>query len=217
MTIQVPSLSMKKSLAEAVAFYHKNLEGDADLYLKNRSISKEAQDYFQLGCVKDPLPGHERMQGRLVIPYITQTGPVQIRFRAIPDDGIPGNPESSPKYMSEIDAKTTLFNVRSLSRQENFGVICEGEIDTITAAMSGLIAVGVPGANAWNPLFARALRYRKWFILADNDDKGAGIEFAEKVKSSMYGSKIILMPPGYDVNSFVIENGIDALREKVGV
>lgn len=207
---------MRKSLEEAAAYYQAQRQGSvADLYLTNRAITSEVQDSFRLGYVGDPLPGHENVQGRLAIPYITQTGVVQIRFRAIPDNGIVGNPEDSPKYKSEFESQATLYNVIALQKPEAITVITEGEIDCITASMAGFVSIGVPGANAWKSLFSRALRYRKIFVMADNDDKGAGMKFAETVKASLYGAKIIVMPEGYDVNSFVMKYGIEALKEKV--
>ena len=59
------------------------------------------------------------------------------------------------------------------------------------------------------------LRYRKVYILADNDDKGAGLNFAKTVKADIYGAKIILMPDGYDVNRYVTDVGIDSLKGKI--
>lgn len=209
---------MRRSLEEATAHYQRQLpQSVADLYLTNRAITREIQDSFRLGYVGDPILGHENVVGRLAIPYITRTGVVQLRFRSIPDDGIPGNPEDSPKYKSEFESQATLFNVMDLARNENTVLITEGEIDCMTAHMAGFPSIGLPGANAWKPLFSRVLRYRKIFILADNDDKGAGIKFAETVKGSLYGAKIVLMPEGHDVNSFVMEYGIDKLREKIGL
>ena len=123
LTITLPSKSMRASLEKSVAHYENKLNSGSDLsvlaveYLKLRGITKEVAQYFKLGLVEDPIPesGHDFQIGRLAIPYITQTGIVQIRFRALPYDGIPGNPEPSPKIKSEAGAGTTMFNVRSLT------------------------------------------------------------------------------------------------------
>lgn len=188
-------------------------------YLKARGITKETVERFRLGLVHDPLPdaGHDFMMSRLSIPYITITGIVQIRFRAVPYDGIPGNPEPSPKMLSEPGAKTTLYNVSALHPDNSTIYICEGEADTWTAHQAGLPAIGVPGARAWRNVFAKALKFRKAVILADNDDHGEGLEFAQKVQSDLSGARIVLMEKGMDVNSFVQEHGEQALREKVGL
>ena len=224
MTLMVPSNATKKLLDQACQIYEKAIvESVAEKYLSNRGITKQAMSYFRLGYVPhdvDPFPGHEFLGGRLVIPYITPTGIVQMRFRAIPDGGIVGNPEDSPKYKSEVGAAVTLFNTRDLFANSGIVAITEGEIDAITAHMAGIPSIGIPGATNWSKnsrIFSRAFRYRKVVILADNDDKGEGRKFAEEVQKSVKGSKIIMMDEGYDVNKFVQENGIQALRDKVGL
>lgn len=223
MTITLPSKSMRESLAKSVAHYQEQLNSEngrlAISYLKARGITKEVADYFQLGLVNDVLPesGHDFQKGRISIPYITQTGIVQIRFRALPFDGVPGNPEPSPKMKSEAGAGTTMYNVTALNGVGGLLAVCEGEFDTMTAHMAGIPAIGIPGAQAWQSLFSLALKFRKVAILADNDDHGEGMKFAERVQADVRGARIILMPEGHDVNSFVVENGIDALRQKVGL
>lgn len=192
----------------------------AEKYLLNRGITKEAMTYFRLGFVgSDPFPGHEFKENRLAIPYITPTGIVQIRFRAIPVDGVPGNPEDSPKVLSLANSGTMLYNTRDMLLDNPVVAICEGELDTVTAHMAGIPAVGIPGAKAWEKLrnVKRAFRFRKVVILADNDDKGDGRKLAEEIQADIRGARIVLMDEGHDVNSYVKENGLDALKAKVGI
>lgn len=212
---------MKKSLEEACQIYESRLPGSvAEKYLSNRGITSEVQSYFRLGFVgSDPFPGHEFKENRLAIPYITPTGITQIRFRAIPEDGVPGNPEPSPKMLSIANAGTMMYNTRDLLIDTDMVAICEGEPDTWTAHMAGIPAVGIPGAQAWEKIkvIARAFRFRKVVILADNDDKGDGLKLAEQVQQAIRGSRIILMPEGHDVNSFAQSEGLQALRNKIGI
>jgi DNA primase len=92
--------------------------------------------------------------------------------------------------------------------------ITEGELDAITATICGVDAVGVPGAQAWQPWFREPfLGYRNVFVLADGDD--AGMAFATKVASSLPNGKVIPMPNGEDVNSLVALKGKDALLERM--
>jgi DNA primase len=215
----VPSLSTKKFLDETSKTYEERLPGSvAEKYLLNRGITNEAMTYFRLGYVgSDPSPGHEFMERRLSIPYITPTGIVQIRFRAIPEDGIPGNPEVSPKMLSVANSGTMLYNTRDLLDSNPTVAICEGEPDTWSARMLGIPAVGIPGAKAWEKIknVRRAFRFRKVIILADNDDKGEGLELAQTIQADIRNARIILMPEGHDVNSFVRDNGLDALKSMI--
>ncbi len=188
-------------------------------YLKLRGITKDTATYFRLGLVKDPLPesGHDFMTGRLAIPYITPMGIVQMRFRAIPYDGIPGNPEPSPKMMGEAGNANTLYNVTALNPLNQSIYVCEGESDTWSSHQAGLPTIGIPGARAWKTVFAKALKFRRVTVLADNDDHGEGLEFAQKVQADVRGTRIVLMEKGYDVNGFVREHGEQALRDKIGI
>lgn len=224
MTIQIPSSNTKKLLEEAVSHYEKELHSGSDLsvtainYLKARGITKDTATYFRLGLVENPLPesGHDFQKGRLAIPYMTPTGIVQVRFRAIPYDGVPGNPEPSPKMKSEAGAGMTMYNVSAFMQTEGMIAICEGEFDTMTAVQAGINAIGIPGANAWQRLYGRAFKFRKVVILADNDDHGEGLKFAETVQADIRGSRIVLIDSGHDVNSYVAAFGEHALRLKVG-
>jgi DNA primase len=131
-----------------------------------------------------------------------------------------------------------MFNTPALDVPSPFFVICEGEMDTMTAAQAGLPAVGVPGVENWQPFFARCFKgYDDVFVLADGDlpkkrpscrkckDAGhpecqghrAGLELANKIASHVPQARTVMMPEGYDVNSFVLENGPDALRARIGV
>jgi DNA primase len=210
----------EKTLAHYEEKLHNSEEGrTAATYLKARGITKETAVYFRLGLVNDPPSeaGHDFMTGRLAIPYITPTGIVQMRFRAIPSEGIPGNPEPSPKMMSEPGAKTTIYNVAALNPNNTTLYLTEGESDTWSAHQAGLPCIGIPGARAWRSVFANALKFRTVVVLADNDDHGEGLEFAQKVQSDVRGTRIVLMDKGYDVNKTLIEHGPEGLRKKVGL
>jgi DNA primase len=114
-------------------------------------------------------------------------------------------------------ATSRIYNPLAIARQEMFIVICEGEMDTITAHMAGLPAVGIPGVMHWKNWYWRVFRYRRVAVLADNDDSGEGQRFAETVVNSIPSATVIAMPEGHDVNSFVVQDGIEALRRRVGL
>jgi len=61
---------------------------------------------------------------RLAIPYITPSGVVDIRFRAM--NG------ADPKYMGMPGAKTSMFNAQVVLTASDYICVTEGEIDCIT-------------------------------------------------------------------------------------
>lgn len=209
----MPERNLRTFLDRATTTYYEALRNHprAVEYLRDeRGLSGDNVRFFRLGVVADPLPGHERYQGRIAIPYLTATGTVLMRFRALDDGG--------PKYLTETGADDArLFNPADLSRPEPFIAVCEGEIDAITAHQAGIPAVGVSGVSKWRPFFNRVFAgYAQKFVLADGDDAGQGVEFADKVAAKI-GGRVIPMPSGHDVNSYVKAEGPDALREMLEV
>lgn len=219
--MQKLSESHRQFLREAMEKYHASFPASAaEDYLASRGLNfpsiRQEVDNFKLGYVADPLPGHEMFRGFLAIPYLRrseshQGAVVSIRFRCIEDHEHKGH----GKYMTVAGDRPRLFNTLALLRKSATISITEGELDAITAQVCGLPAVGVPGAAAWQPWFREPfLGYREVFILSDGDD--AGMTFANTVASSLPNSKIIPMPPGEDVNSFVQKNTPHALVERAG-
>lgn len=188
-------------------------DSEAAEYLsKTRGLLAASARSFRLGVVDAPLPGHEVYKGMLAIPYLTQAGPVTIRFRRIDLD--PENPGDGPKYRSLPADPPRPYNVNALLHPSPVIAICEGEMDTITAEQSGIKAVGFPGVSTWRPKYARLFRgYDAVFVLADGDENGQGLQFAERIAEDVDGVRIIPMPTGCDVNKFVILNGPEALRK----
>lgn len=209
--MQKLSESQRAYLWEATTRYRESLPGSpAEEYLVSRGIP--AGTPFGLGYVAEPLPGHEMYRGCLSLPYLRWSqwrgwSVAAIRYRKL--DG------SNPKYMTEAGDKPRLYNTHALTRYSKDISITEGEIDAVTAELSGVPAVGVPGAQMWKPFFRELfMGYRNVNILADGDE--AGMDFARQVAKTLPNARIIPMPDGEDVNSLVLNKGKQALLERVG-
>ena len=206
-----PSNAEKKSLGRRVESYHHQLfepNGSdlLDYLIDARGILPETISQFQLGAVVNPEGGDEQALGKVAIPYITRSGPVALRFRRGPEG-------EGPKYWQPAGSNITIFNTFELVKHQRWIAVCEGEIDCITAVQAGIPAVGIPGANAWKDHYSALFEgYERVIILADNDDKGAGKEFAQKVANEVPDPKIITLPEGEDVNSFYVKHGATELR-----
>ena len=176
-------------------------------YLATRNLSVEEAQRFHLGVVKDALPGHEQYTSRLAIPYITPSGVVDIRFRAI------GN--ADPKYMGMPGAKTSMFNAQVVLTASDYICVTEGEIDCITMSVkTNHPAIGIPGANNWKPFYSKILDdFDTVIVLADGDS--AGMDFGKKVSRELGNVNIVQMPEGHDVNSIVMLEGAEFINERV--
>lgn len=200
------SRSQKELLEKATSHYSRSIHL-AEEYLAHRGLDLEVAREIRLGVVAEPLPGQEQFVNRLAIPYLTPTGPVDIRFRAM-------GPEE-PKYMGMPGTSTRLFNVRALHEAGDFIAICEGEIDAITLHYKcGIPAVGVPGANSWKPHYTRLLQdFETIYVFADGDQPGS--DFAKSLSKEMSNVIILQMPEAQDVNSMFLSYGMDYFKDKV--
>jgi DNA primase len=200
------SALQRESLTRAAKYYHSALH-EAEEYLAGRGITLEQAQKARLGVVLDPLTGHEAYAGRLSIPYLTRSGVVDLRFRALADE--------EPRYMGLSGATTRLYNVNAFFRATSYICICEGEIDTITLdTVCNLPAVGVPGVNNWKKHYTRLLAdFDNVFLFADGDN--AGSEFAKSLSRELSGLTVIHMPEGEDVNSMYRQEGPEYFTNKI--
>lgn len=208
MTYVKQSQLQKELLGRATSKYAENISLAGD-YLQSRGITKEAAHRARLGVVAEPEAGHEQYAGRLSIPYITKTGVVDLRFRAL-------NPAVEPKYMGMVGAETKMYNVLDIERAGDWIAVCEGELDTLTlSSLVGIPCIGVPGSNSWKKHYTRLLAdFERVFIFADGDEPGR--EFARGLSKELPAT-IISMGDGEDVNSCYVKYGADYIREKMGL
>ena len=201
------SSSQKNFLLQATQRYAAKIEL-AEEYLLSRQLSVEEARVFHLGVVEDPLPGHEAYVGRLAIPYITPSGVVDIRFRAMHNE--------DPKYMGLVGAKTTMFNTQACFVADRYICVTEGEFDCIMMSVKTMHpTIGIPGANNWKPHYAKILDdFETVIVLADGD--AAGLEFGKKISRELGNVNIVSMPEGEDVNSIMIKKGSDWIDERIG-
>lgn len=200
------STSQRNFLLQATQRYATAIE-KAEPYLLSRQLSVGEARVFHLGVVEDPLPGHEPYKGRLAIPYITPSGVVDIRFRALGND--------DPKYMGLVGAKTTMFNTQACFVADKYICVTEGEFDCIMMSSKTVHpTVGIPGANNWKPHYAKILDdFDIVIVLADGD--AAGLEFGKKISRELGNVNIVSMPEGEDVNSMMIKQGSDWIDERI--
>lgn len=199
--------SDKRKLYTAVQHYHSSVAVQAD-YLKGRGITGEVALKAKLGVVTDPLPGHEDYEGMLAIPYLTPSGPVDIRFRNLSGEG--------PKYLTQPGRKARLYNVQAVIDASDSLHITEGELDAlILTYRCGFPAVGIAGAAQWKPHYPRIFQdFQNLYVWGDGDS--AGREFAKHVAKET-GATIVHLPDGHDVTSLFTEQGVEGTASLIGL
>jgi len=180
-------------------------------WLEKRGISDETAESFRLGVVTNPIPGHERYEGWLSIPYLDYRDRVlKVRFRCLGEHGGKCKDFGHGKYIDLPHEVARVFNTKALHDPGEEVHICEGELDSVILTQAGLNAIALPGANQWRYHHTRMLAdYSKVYVWADADD--AGSQFASDVLSSMSRADQVRLPPGLDVNDYFLREGVDGL------
>jgi DNA primase len=208
--LQTLSAEQRRFFEQAATTYQNDLLGDtsAQAYLATRRISLADAGTFRLGVVRRPLPGHEALTGRLVIPYLTPAGVVNFSFRCLRKHDC--KESRCPKYLPIEGMERNLFNVLDLKKDSPFICVTEGELDALALSLAGLPAVGVPGVKNWKKHFSRCLEdFEVIYAIGDSDD--AGTKFNSFLARETR-ARPIRMPPGEDCNSLFVKGGADALR-----
>ena len=186
--------------------YHAEV-GAASNYLNSRGITQHSIDRFQLGYVTDS--DNTSIVGRLVIPYLTPAGPVQLKYRCIQEHDC--RERGHGKYIYDEGATQHLYNAQALLHTDRV-VVCEGELDVIAAEQAGVAAVGYPGTQTWekNRFWAYCFdSVSEIAVVADGDD--AGRKAAKRVAALLGDAvdaaiRVVYMPDGEDTNSFLLAN-----------
>lgn len=196
--------------------YAESLTEEAAAWLLARGITREVATGFQLGVAVSPEPGHENLRNRLTLPYITPSGVVAIKARALHGE--------EPKYTGLAGADLHLYNVMALHREGDFIAICEGELDALVMdSVVGIPSVGVPGVHAWKAHHYRVFAgYRRVFVVTDNDarddGRNPGQELQERIVKDLRDQAVVVTPPtGLDLNEWVTRDGPEAVRKACGL
>ena len=207
------STSQKRTLAGAAKAYNDQLATDAEAlaYLEARGLgSSRVIETLRFGVVRSPHPEHSQMVGRLSIPSIGPKGNVySIRFRCIEQHDC--KEEGCAKYMGLEGVDTRLYNAQALVAPTDYLLVTEGELDAATLVACGWPAVGVPGAQALKPHFARQVAgFSKVVLFADGDK--AGKDLASKFRRALPSQgRVILWGPGDDTNSVFVREGKEGI------
>ena len=204
------SVVQRRSLDRALTTYQKYLD-EAVAYLEGRGIDRAAALSAGLGVVRDPLPGHDHVIGRLAIPYLTPSGPVNYNFRCMKDHSCKDAGHS--KYVMWSGLEVNLYNVSVLDTAGQAIAVAEGEIDALSSTLAGIPCVGVSGATKWQDHWNNIFEdFSSVYVWQEGDD--AGKKFGDRVVSEVSAIRVVL-PQGQDVNSIWVASGAEALRARV--
>jgi hypothetical protein len=151
---------------------------------------------YQLGFVSRPLPGDERFQGMLAIPYLTPAGARGLKFRSLSAGG--------GKYAKHSGEKNRLYNAPAYFVAGNVIGLSEGEMDAIAATEHlGVPTLGVPGVEGWKKPWRQVfLDFSQVWVFGDGDTPGR--DFASEMCEAIGDrARIVQCPDHEDVSSMV--------------
>jgi DNA primase len=165
---------------------------------------------------------YDRFRNRVMFPICNDLGEV-IAFsgRVLAGDATEAKYVNSPETML-FTKGNVLFGLHKSKRaliDKNSAIVCEGQLDLITAFEAGVQNVIAPQGTAFTEKQARILkRYVEEVVLCFDSD-AAGQKAAERSLASLLDANLFVrvaeMPAGHDPDSLIREKGAEAFAERI--
>ena len=184
-------------------------------YLEGRGITEDTAVSARLGVVDEPIHGDSDAEyRRLVIPFLTRSGVVDIRYRCIRDHDCAE--DGCPKYLGRPGSSLRIYNVGSLVTAGDTICVTEGELDALILTQLGYDAVGLPGAESWKRHWHRLFEdFQRIIVFGDGDS--AGRRFIKKMMDEFPQTvEGMQLPDGEDVNSMFLAEGPEYFAKILG-
>lgn len=163
--------------------------------------------------------GHyDRFRNRVIFPVLTATGRVAgFGARAL-------RPEDTPKYLNSPDTPVfrkgnllfALPPARKAIRERRQALVVEGYLDAIRLHLIGLDHAVSTCGTALTPEQAQLLSRLECEVILVYDGDDAGIRAADRALDPLLAAglatRVLILPPGEDPDSYVKKEGAQALR-----
>ncbi len=165
---------------------------------------------------------YDRFRGRVMFPICNDTGEcIAFSGRILEADAKAAKYVNSPET-ALFTKGAVLFGLHRSKRaliEKNTAIVCEGQIDLITAFESGVQNVIAPQGTAFTSRQARILkRYVEEVVLCFDSDS-AGQKAAERSLPALLNEnlsvRVASLPDGEDPDSLIRSQGADAFRTRM--
>jgi DNA primase len=179
-----------------------------------------ASGLFSKGDEGDRL--YDRFRGRLMFPICNDTGEVIAFSGRVLNAG-----QSPAKYLNSPETilftkGAVLFGLHKSKRaliDRKQAIVCEGQVDLITAFEAGVQNVIAPQGTAFTDRQARILKRYVDEVMLCFDSDAAGEKAAERSLRQLMAEglqvRVVQMPPGEDPDSLIRREGADAFRSRI--
>ncbi len=164
----------------------------------------------------------DRFRHRLMFPITNELGEtIAFSGRILVDD------PKAPKYVNSPETPLftkgkVLFGLHKAKRallEAKFAIVCEGQIDLITAFEAGVQNVTAPQGTAFTDQQARLLKRQVEEVVLCFDADAAGQKAAESSLPALLEAnvsvRVATMPPGEDPDSLIRTQGAEAFKERI--
>lgn len=140
----------------------------------------------------------------LVFPYIYKGMPIFIKARCLLSKE-EAHCYQVPRFLNTGGPVPCLWNHDAVVKASRV-IICEGEIDALSAIMAEHIGVGLPGWSHWKDSFTQDFRGKEVFLALDSDPAGQKgvINIARRfMNAGLRCPRQFILPKGKDLNEFL--------------
>lgn len=139
----------------------------------------------------------------LVFPYIRAGRPVFIKTRCLlTKDEADGR--GITRFLNTSGRVPCLWNHDAIEGADRV-LICEGEIDALTAIQAGQVGVGLPGWSHWKDIWIGDFRGKDVVLVLDADDagqKGTRDIAGRFIRAGLPAPRQLILDKGKDLNDF---------------
>jgi len=208
--VELPVLDIpeiRKLYTSLTGKYHKGLTKAASDYLKNRGLTVDTVEKFQLGFCStefydeytDKLAedagvlyqNYPVLSNRITIPYLVDGKTTDLRGRIL--DSVFSYKENTPTYTSlvgnhSVRGATFLFNHDIIDKNDKL-ILTEGEFKAIVGDQYGFPVIATPGIFGWQKEWSKLLKGKK-IILAPDFDRISGLRSPAYLMTKMLVKEI---------------------------
>jgi len=164
---------------------------------------------------------YDRFRARVMFPIYKEDDVIAFSGRVLEADAKTAKYVNSPETML-FTKGAVLFGLNKSKRaliDAKFAIVCEGQLDLITAFEHGVQNVIAPQGTAFTDKQARILKRFVDEVVLCFDADAAGRKAAERPLASLLAENLMVrvaeMPPGEDPDSMIRGKGADAFRERI--
>jgi DNA primase len=146
----------------------------------------------------------------LVFPYIRRGKPVFIKTRCLLTKE-EADQRQVPRFLNSAGQVPCLWNHDAIAGASRV-LVCEGEIDALTAIQAGQVGVGLPGWSHWKDIWIRDFIGKDVILVMDNDDagrKGTRDIAGRFIRAGHPAPLQLVLDEGKDLNEFFLSKRED--------